>query len=253
MTQTIEAASDVAAPNPYYLSSRDGPSEEYLAYARKLVASTYQTFSSLQLGYVQTPAYKPWADTENLRHANEISWLSDAATELAEEALPDLGIDPEPLRLEAEEGLDRGRKLRLATYPLTSWTEGLVFRFLYSLVLQAQAEATIGSNYIPYAVVAQKIYFRFGMVEWPADVGSPHRERIARAIREEGFDTVQRLVDRWWPLALDSFGQPESPNDEAYVRLGLKTRSNAFTRTTFEKTARAELHALGLSAPKYTH
>ncbi|MPW11173.1 hypothetical protein GCT19_37470 [Paraburkholderia sp. CNPSo 3155] len=250
MSTDVAAANINQGLNSFFLSTRDGPSDEYLVYARKLVISTYQTFSSLQLHAAQAPAYRPWADRENLRHANEISWLTDRATELAEDVFPDLGIDPEPYRLEAENELDSGRKLRLVRHALTSWNDAIVLRYLSGLVFQAQAEATIGSNYIPYAVVAQKVYFRFGLIEWPAEIGSPHRERVARAIEEDGLETIQELVNKWWPRALDSFGVPGSKNDEAYVRLGLKTRSNSFTRSIFEASARREFALVGLTAPR---
>ncbi len=243
---------DVQQANPFFMSTRDGPSDEYLTYLRKLVLKSYQTLSTLQLNPIQAPAYRPWADTENLRLANEIGWLVDAATSLAEEIFPDLGIDPEPYRYEAEGSLEGGGKLRLVTFPLRSWTEGLVFRFIYGLVIQAHAEATIGSNYIPYAVVAQKLHFRFGTRDWPAEIGSPHRERLAQSIAEDGAQAVQALIDLWWPRAIESFGQADSPNDVAYRRLGLKTRSNAFTRRTFETLASAEITRLGLRAPHNT-
>lgn len=248
VTRAPEAL-DVQQSNPFYMSTRDGPSDEYLEYLRKLVVHSYQTLSTLQLNPIQAPAYRPWADTENLRFANEIGWLVDAATALAEEIFPDLGIDPEPYRWEAEGALEGAGKLRLVTFPLLSWTDALVFRFVYGLVIQAHAEATIGSNYIPYAVVAQKLHFRFGTRDWPAEIGSPHRERLAQAIAEDGIQKVQQHLDTWWGRALDSFGQAESPNDITYRRLGLKTRSNAFTRRTFETLAGEEIARLGLRVP----
>ncbi len=64
---------------------------------------------------------------------------------------------------------------------------------------------------------------------------------------------MQDVVNKWWPRSLDSFGKPGSPNDRAYVRLGIKTRSNACTRATFEKIAREELDGLGLEAQGSTN
>lgn len=209
----------------------------------------FQTLSCLQLHVLDAPAVRIWADEENRRITQEVAHYIDGATELAELVLPELGMASEPLRLEAEAALDAGKKLRMVTYPISSWNEGLVFRLLYGRVLHGQLAAMVGSNFIPLANVAQKLYFAFCLRDWPAEVGSPLLETVARALEEDGVEHVQKAVDNWWPRALDSFGASGSANESEYLELGLKTRPNAKCRELFLAAATSDLKALGLKTP----
>ena len=234
---------------PYYMSRADGMSDAYVAAAVKLVGMTFQSLCSLQMHVLDAPAHRDWADDENRVVRREMAERLERAREIAEQLLPDLGVDPEALREEAEASLDAGRKLRLDTIPIASWNDGLVYRFLYGLVLTGQLTAVIGSNYLPYANVAQKLYFKQALADWPARVGSPHQGRIARAIEEDGLDTIQAVVDRWWPIAADSFGADGSANERHYLALGLKTRPNAMCRQVFLDNAAQTFTPLGLRIP----
>jgi len=236
------------APVPLYLSRADGMSEEFAAHAAKLATRYFQTFSSLQLNAIEPPAIRPWADVENIHLSQEIAWLSDAATALAENVLRDLGLDPETLRLEAERSLDSGDKLPIVAQPITSWTDGLVLRLFYGLVLQVRLEAIFGSTYIRFGNVAHELYFKLCQRDWPAIVGSPQRERVARAIEEEGKAVVQASIDKWWLPALRSIDDPVE-EDAGYLRLGLKTRDNAVSRASFSRIIQREFDALGLAIP----
>jgi len=234
---------------PYYMSRTDGMSDEYVAAAARLVSMTFQSLCSLQMHVLDAPAHRLWADDENRIVRREMAERLERAREIAEELLPDLGVDPEALREEAESSLGAGRKLRLDTVPIESWNDGLVLRMLYGLVLTGQLAATIGSNYLPYANVVQKLYFKQSLADWPAQVGSPQQHRVARAIEEDGLDAVQTVVNRWWPVALDSFGADGSANEKRYLALGLKTRPNAMCRALFLERARATFDELGLKIP----
>lgn len=246
---SLSASPTEAAATPFFMRRSDGMSSEYIAAAAKIATMGFQTLSSLQMHVLDAPAYRQWADVENRRVTRELAHYIDAATELAELVLPELDIDPEPLRLEAESSLTAGRKLRIATVPITSWSDGLVFRFLYGRVLHGQLAAMVGSNLIPLANVAQKLYFAFCLRDWPADVGSPQLELVQRAIEEDGLEPIQAAVDKWWPLAADSFGSPASPNEATYLRLGLKTRPNTMCRTLFLNAAVHDLDRLGVRVP----
>ena len=235
--------------SPHYMSRADGMSDEYVAAASKLVTMTFQSLCSLQMHVLDTPANKPWADEENRVVRREVAERLERAREIAENLLPDLGIDPEPLREEAESGLAAGRKLYLDTVPIESWNDGLVCRYLYGLVMTGQLAAIIGSNYLPYANVAQKLYFKMALADWPAKVGSPHEERLARAIEEDGQAALQQLIGHWWPVALESFGKDGSGNEQTYLRLGLKTRPNAMCRAVFLDAAEQSFGRLGLRQP----
>ncbi len=238
----------VRAPTPFFLSRADGMGDDYIAHAGRLATELFQTFSSLQFNEIEPPAARPWADVENIRFSEEIAWLADAAAALAEGVLRDLGIDPEPLRFEAEHSLRGGRRWPLTTVVIDSWTDGLGLRFVYGLVLQVKLESIFGSSYVRLANIGHELYFKLCQRDWPAVVGSPQRERVARAIEEDGREAVQRSIGKWWPLALQSIDDPEA-DDAAFVRLGLKTRDNAFNRASFTRIAQRELAALGLALP----
>lgn len=238
-----------AKETPYYMSRADGMNEEYVAAARKLVIMTFQSLCSLQTHVLNAPAHKAWADDENRLVRREMAERQERAREIAENLLPDLGVAPEPLREEAESSLTAGRKLRLDTVRIDSWNDGLVYRYLHGLVMTGQLVALIGSNYLPYANLAQKLYFRFALTDWPAKVGSLQAARIARAMEEDGLDTIQTLIERWWPVARDSFGHPGSDNERTYLRLGLKTRPNAMCREVFLDAAQQSFRHLGLRLP----
>lgn len=241
--------SQTVAETPFYLSRADGMSDEYIDAATKLVTMTYQSLSGFQLGVLDAPAAKPWADEENRTIAREIANLTNIAAEIAENILPDLGVDPEPLRLEAEADLDAGWKLNMTTVPIDSWSDGVVYRMIYGNVLAGQLSAVIGSNYVPYANIAQKIYFDFCLNRWPDQVGSPHVGRVRRTLDEEGREIVWKSIEKWWPYALESFGVPGSKNEQLYLRLGLKTRSNAMCRDLFLRIMHDQLDAVGLPMP----
>lgn len=234
---------------PFFMKRADGMSDEYVRAAARLTTMCFQTLSSLQMHVLDAPAYRPWADVENKRVTKEMTYLIDAATELAQLVLPELGLEPEPLRLEAEASLESGKKLRMVTIPITSWTDGLVFRFLFGRVMHGQLASMVGSNLIPLANVAQKLYFTLCLRDWPAQVGSPLLEHVQRAIEEEGIQAVQAAVDKWWPHALESFGSDGSANETEYLALGLKTRPNAMCCKLFLDGATADLQTLGLRAP----
>ncbi|MGE0682231.1 MAG: Phenylacetic acid catabolic protein [Candidatus Binatia bacterium] len=231
---------------PLYLSRADGMSNEYVAYARKLATMSYQTLCGRQLHVLSVPAYKPWADEEHRALFAERARFSELANELAQTVLPDLGLDPEALREEAESALAAGRKLRLTAIPLEHWTDGVVFHYLYTVVLAGQLPALIGSNYIPYANWAQKLYFSCCLVRWPGPVGSPILPRLRRAVAEDGAASVQACVAKWWPHAISSFGAPGSANEQAYLRLGLKIRPNAMCREMFLNIVQPDFAELGL-------
>jgi hypothetical protein len=237
------------ANTPFFMRRSDGMSDDYIRAASRIATMAFQTLSCLQLHVLDAPAFRPWADVENRRVTREITYLIDGATELAELVLPELGIDPEPLRIEAESSLRSGTKLRLVTVPITSWTDGLVFRWIYGRVLHGQLAGMVGSNLIPLANVAQKLYFELCMRDWPADVGSPLLHLVQRAIEEEGVEPVRKAIEKWWPHALDSFGTPGSKNEAEYLELGLKTRPNEKCRQLFLDGATADLRTLGLGAP----
>ncbi len=234
---------------PYYMSREDGMSPEYLTYIRKLVGMVFQSLFSTHLEAIEAPAVRPWADYENRELLREIARFSNIGAEMVDLMLKDLGMDAEALRREAESSRTAGRKLQLLTVPIESWNDGLMQRFLYSHVLLGQLPALVSSNYIRLANIAQKLMMDNCLLEWPQQVGTPHCARLERAIAEDGRDVLQAALEKWWPIAMNSFGRPGSDNEQAYIRLGIKTRTNATCRQLFLDTVTRDLKHLSLRQP----
>jgi len=66
---------------------------------------------------------------------------------------------------------------------------------------------------------------------------------------EDGRAEAQEAVDRWYPLALDSFGQSESKRSERYIHWGLKRRTNGQQRAEFIEEVRPLIAKMGLREP----
>lgn len=235
--------------NPYFLSPADGMTEEYMVYARKLVTMSYQTLCGRHLQLLNAPAFRDWADEEHMALGQERARYTELAAMLADEIVPALGLDPEALRGEAESSISAGRKLKMVTEPFDSWADGLVFRYLFGVVLAGQLSGIIGSTYVPYANWAQETYFSFCLAKWPTPLGSPHMARLSRAIEEEGRDTIQAYVEKMWPRTIQSFGTDGSANEAAYLEHGLKTRPNAMCRQLFLDLIGEDFNELGLTVP----
>ena len=234
---------------PYYMSPADGMNEEYLGYARKLVTMVFQTLCSTQLEAIEAPAQKSWSDYENRELMREGARFTNVAAEMVDLMMGDLGLDAETLRKEAESSLESGRKLRMVTTPIISWNDGLIQRYLYAVVMLGQLPSMISSNYIRLANIAQKLMMDHCLTDWPQQVGTLHLASIQRAVEEGDKAELQQALERWWPIASDSFGRINSDNDQVYNRIGLKNRTNGTGKQLFIETATSELTQLGLSVP----
>ena len=72
-----------------------------------------------------------------------------------------------------------------------------------------------------------------------------------RAICETpaGKADAQRLLAKWYPVALDMFGRSDSKREEAYLRWGLKKLGNEEMRQAYIREVRPLLEGLGLKVP----
>jgi 1,2-phenylacetyl-CoA epoxidase catalytic subunit len=61
---------------------------------------------------------------------------------------------------------------------------------------------------------------------------------------------VQRALDKWWRVALNSFGPPFTKHTPQYIKLGLKFRGNEDRREAFRRDCEAQICQLGLQVPK---
>jgi len=58
-----------------------------------------------------------------------------------------------------------------------------------------------------------------------------------------------RLLNKWYPAALDMFGRSDSPNVPRFIQWGLKSVGNAEIRQAYKAYVDAKLVALGLNPP----
>jgi 1,2-phenylacetyl-CoA epoxidase catalytic subunit len=58
-----------------------------------------------------------------------------------------------------------------------------------------------------------------------------------------------KLLDKWYPAALDMFGRSDSPNVPRFIEWGLKSVGNADIRNAYKAYVDRKLVALGLDPP----
>lgn len=64
-----------------------------------------------------------------------------------------------------------------------------------------------------------------------------------------GKALAQRLLDKWYPAALDMFGRSDSANAPKFIHWGLKSVGNAEIRQAYKQYVDRKLAALGLDLP----
>lgn len=125
---------------------------------------------------------------------------------------------------------------------IESWDEIGIMRWLSERAAGYQSLASLGSNYIPYAIWSARNYMDEGMAH--AGVG---KEIIRRAIAEGRMAEIQRLFDKRYPTVIDYFGS-EKPKNE-FIDLGIKVRSNAELRRRWLKDQIRDCQELGVHMP----
>ena len=103
--------------------------------------------------------------------------------------------------------------------------------------------ASLGSNYIPYAIWSARNYMDEGMAH--AGIGKVIAQR---GIDEGRAKEIQRLFDKRYPLVLDYFGS-EKPSNE-FIDLGIKVRSNKELRRRWMLDQIRDCKELGVHMPE---
>jgi 1,2-phenylacetyl-CoA epoxidase catalytic subunit len=65
----------------------------------------------------------------------------------------------------------------------------------------------------------------------------------------KGKALAQRLLEKWYPAALDMFGRSDSPNVPKFIHWGLKSVGNAEIRAAYKQNVDRKIEALGLDLP----
>jgi 1,2-phenylacetyl-CoA epoxidase catalytic subunit len=66
---------------------------------------------------------------------------------------------------------------------------------------------------------------------------------------DEGRESVQAAVNRWYITALDMFGRTESRHSKSYIEWGIKRRTNLEARHECIDEVNPILEKLGLEIP----
>ena len=126
---------------------------------------------------------------------------------------------------------------------MPSWADIAVFGLLIDRVGEYQLDEFRDSSFeplnkvLPPILAEEKGHVSFGLFK-------------CRDLIDQGKqDEVQAAIDRWYPEALDMFGNARSKRDHKYIRWGLKRRTNEQARQQYAAEAQAVIRELGLQVP----
>lgn len=217
----------------------DGRAELADAYRAKLVK-----LLKMHLSSEYTTTYLEALDPPTAEDIAEWSHTIQEEGEHGEgmvDLLRDLGEDPQAVIDDMRYG-DGKFLLDFFKIEIESWDEIGIMRWLSERAAGYQSLASLGSNYIPYAIWSARNYMDEGMAH--AGVG---KDITQRAIDEGRMDEVQRLFDKRYPTVIDYFGS-EKPKNE-FIDLGIKVRSNAELRRRWLKDQIRDCEELGVRMP----
>ena len=126
---------------------------------------------------------------------------------------------------------------------MPSWADIAVFGLLIDRVGEYQLDEFTDSSFEPLNKVLPPI-----QAEEKGHVSFGHYKCRDLIDQGRGAD-VQAAIDRWYPEALDMFGNANSKRDHKYVKWGLKRRTNEQARQQYIAEAEPTIRGLGLVVP----
>lgn len=235
ITQRLHPPESIERDSPM---TRDG---EYRSKLLKLLAD--QARAELEASNV----YSKWI--HKAPGPEERMHLADIAREETEhwygtiKILEGLGVSPE----EANEEWATNHWLYTLVHiliPRYRWEDILMLTFLIDRCAYLLVEDFAQSSYAPWARFAQHV-----LAEEVSHVDFG-KNFVRSQVEKLGTKTVQRALNRWWRVALNSFGPPLTKHTAQYIRLGLKFRGNEDRRQTFRRECERLIQELGLKIPK---
>ncbi len=137
------------------------------------------------------------------------------------------------------------REVYFAETPLETWMDVVLMNCLTDRVGLYQYRNMADCSYLPLARVIPKIEKdEVGH----AALGYEGLKRLCQ--RPESKAHAQRLLAKWYPVALDMFGRSDSKRESAYIVWGLKKHRNEELRHAYVREVRPLLEGLGLEAPE---
>lgn len=127
---------------------------------------------------------------------------------------------------------------------MPTWSDVAAFSFFIDRVGLYMLEEFNDSSYVPLNNILPRIiteeqgHIQFGELKLNEMVKT-----------EEGREEAQRVIDKWYPRALDMFGRKDSPRSIQYMEWGLKRRPNEEARQGYIKETAPFIKKLGLQVP----
>ena len=128
---------------------------------------------------------------------------------------------------------------------ITSWEDFAVFGFLIDRIGRYQLEEFIGCSYAPLdRILPDVIVEELGHIEYGMNKTAEFAARGG-----ESREKIQRVIDAWYPKALDMFGRSASRRSERYRHWGLKRRTNQQAREEYIREVNPLIEGMGLTVP----
>jgi ring-1,2-phenylacetyl-CoA epoxidase subunit PaaA len=137
------------------------------------------------------------------------------------------------------------RTLTLFDFPMVSWVEFGAIKAIVDIAELIELDDLIESSYLPLRAVAKKTY-----AEEKFHVGLG-RDIVKALLQEDPAcrPQLQDAINKLFPETLDFFGSSSSTNNEAFLRWGLKRRSNREMRQDYVNQVRDYLVKTGFEVP----
>jgi 1,2-phenylacetyl-CoA epoxidase catalytic subunit len=135
--------------------------------------------------------------------------------------------------------------------PFESWPDVCGFCFLMDHVAWYHLRAFEDSSFAPFAremttmVHEERFHASFGTKRIRDLVHDARYQKLAGAGRAE----AQKTVDKWYPHALDTFGQARSKFSDLAVGYGIRRWGNEELRQMWKTDLDAQIAAIGLVVP----
>jgi len=206
--------------------------------------------------------YQPWiAKAPNLKEKVLVAQIVKDEMRHAQvvyKLLEDLGEDPiahintQELGFKladdsAQIGFQRIKKdfrVNIFYYDIKYWADFILFNFLMDRAAGHQLEDTLESTYIPWKTSIAGIYKEEVM-------HVAHGDKNIKILAQENIEFLQQRLNLWWPRVMNVFGNAKGATNDVYVRLGIKTRTNAQVREAFLAEILPMIEQLGLTTPAY--
>ena len=143
------------------------------------------------------------------------------------------------------EDLLRAIETRLDRVPYPeSWEELAMAQFLYDRAGEFHLREYRACSFAPYSRIVTKI-----LEEEEGHEG--FGEQVVRELAKEPHNAprLQRLFDKWFAVALLSFGRPGTPGNRFAIDAGLKTRDSGEVMQDFINDIKSSMAECGLRFP----